>query len=137
MPSDHIVEYLEGVVGVVEANSFESHQLWLNYANDPTAIRYGGQRETRFEWKSTGSGYGACVGYVGNEKKDRSIWISLLTVTVKGQKLLFYFVTGRYADYDVVREWLDKNMPSTAFRADDPTRLNHVDAQNFHNVFTR
>jgi hypothetical protein len=137
MLSDHIAEYLEGVTGVVEANTYESHQLWLNYANDSTAIKYGGQREARFDWKSTGSGYGACVGYVGNKKKDRSIWISLLTVTVKGQKLLFYFVTGRYADYDVVREWLDTNMPSTAFYTDERARLNHVDAQNFHNVFSR
>jgi len=122
--------YLDGVVGVVEADSYASHMLWREYAKqaEKFALNDG---SIRYDWQSTGYGYGANVGEIGG----RPIWISLLTNTIDGHKLLFWHVTSPVADYGKCEDWLIANLPPTAFRPDG--FINQSDPTNFSNVFPR
>ncbi len=120
-----LAEYLAGVVGVIEATSFEHHSLWCDYAEA------GQKHGRRFPWNETGHGTLQQVGGIGN----RPIWISILTATVDGHKLLFWHVTSPVADHDQCEAWLRVNLPETAFREDG--RLNQSDPMNFTNVFPR
>lgn len=123
---DEIVRFLEGVVGCVEANSFEKHSLWKenHYLADDA-------RHKR-EWKDSNSGYGIIIGYVD----ERPIHLSLRIATIDGQKILFYYATSQVVDHEMIREWLKVNLPDTA-KGDYPGGYNHTDATNFHNVFRR
>lgn len=121
--------YLDDVVGVVEADSYASHMLWLEHALD--AAKYGPPDRTRYEWIPTGHGYGQKVG----EIDGRPIWISLLTNTVNGYKLLFWHATSPAVDYHQCEEWLKANLPTTAFRKDGC--INRAEPMNFTNVFPR
>lgn len=124
MVDEETTNYLDGVVGVVEANSFEHHALW-RFNNE----RLDGRK---MPWVETGNGYGPTVG----EIDGRPVCISALTATVDGHKLLFYYAMSTAVDHDQVRTWLEKNLPTTAFEGGDPRkRLNHTDAMNFYNVF--
>lgn len=116
--SDDIRSYLEGVVGVVEANSFESMCLWQRW------------QEMGKSWVSTGHGYLATVGHLG----DMPVCISILTATVDGEKILFIDPTSQVVDYRMVEEWL-KTHVVTALR--DDGYLNRADAMNFSNVLGR
>jgi hypothetical protein len=58
--------------------------------------------------------------------------ISLKTAIINNQKILFFHPTSKYIDYDVLENWLLKNVPKSALRGN---YLNKVDAMNFHNVF--
>lgn len=114
--SDYIKEYLLGVVGIVEANSFESSMLWEKH------------HEKR-EWKETLSGYLPCVGFIG----ERPIHISLMTAIIDGFKILFWHPTSQVVDHALIVEWFQKNLPTSAIN--DRGYPNSVDAQNFFNVF--
>lgn len=116
--SDDIRSYLEGVVGVVEANSFEIMCLWQRW------------QELGKSWVSTGHGYLATVGHVG----DMPVCISILTATVDGEKILFIDPTSQVVDYRMVEDWL-KTHVVTALR--DDGYLNRSDAMNFSNVLGR
>lgn len=113
-PGEHITEFLEGVVGVVEANSYESLCLWQKY------------HESR-SWNSGTFGYGVTVGTIG----DMSVCLSLLATVIDGHKILFYHPTSQVVDHRMVREWLGTYMPKSAWEGD---WLNHADAQNLCNV---
>jgi hypothetical protein len=118
---DEMTKLLAGCIGAVEANSFEAHALWqLNDA------KVAGRKLT---WQGGTSGLLVCVGEVGGNP----IYISLLTPTIGGHKMLFYYATSTFVDHDMVRAWLDTNMPASARRSDG--RINHTDATNFHNIF--
>lgn len=123
---DEIVSYLEGVIGCVEANSFEQHSLWKdNRDREKNGLLHR-------EWNSTGHGLGETIGYVD----ERPVAISLKTVVIDGQKILLYYATSTVVDHDMIREWLKVNLPETA-KGDYPGGYNHTDATNFHNVFRR
>lgn len=124
--------YLEGVVGAVDADSYAQHALWADYAEDAIRFRPGCDRR-RYPWKSTGHGLLTCVGTIG----DMEVWVSLMTVTVNDHKLLFYYASGTYVDHNMVRSWLEKNLPDTAKGARFPGGFNHTDATNFCNIFFR
>lgn len=123
---DEIVRFLEGVVGCVEANSFEKHSLWKenHYLADDA-------RHKR-EWKDNHSGYGITIGCVD----DRPVHLSLRIATIDGQKILFYYATSQVVDHKMIREWLEVNLPDTA-KGNYPGGYNTTDATNFHNVFRR
>lgn len=126
---EQMVKYLDGIIGVVEANSYEQHMLWVEYSEEGS--KYGGRPDARrFPWQSTGHGYGETVGHFG----DMPVHVGLMTVTVDGHKILMFDVTSTVVNHDMVRAWLDKNMPASARQPDDG-RVNRVDAQNFHNIF--
>ncbi|MFG6083750.1 hypothetical protein ACEUZ9_005475 [Paracoccus litorisediminis] len=117
--SEEVKTYLEGVTGVVEANSFESLYLWEE-----------NQRLTRREWVSTRHGFGPCIGQIDG----RPIAISLMTATIDGQKILFLDATSVLIDWHLIDAWLEKNLPQSA-RLED--RINRTDALNFQNIFHR
>ena len=123
-------KYLDGVVGVVEADSYASHMLWREYAKQAEKFSLN-DGSKRYDWQATSSGYCVNVGSIGG----REIWISVLTHTVGGHKLLFWYVTSPVADYDKCEDWLIANLPPTAFRSDG--FINQSDPMNFSNVFPR
>lgn len=118
--SDHeITEFLDGVIGVVEATSCEKSFLWKQYTE-----------ELKIPFEEKSFGLGRIVGYLD----DMPVFISLLIAAVDGHKVLFMEATSQVVDYRLIDKWLNENCPKTAFCGD---RLNKVDALNFHNVFPR
>ena len=123
MISPEVRKYLDGVVGVVEATSFEQHTLWEHYSNESARAGFGRKAPTvLYDWVSTGMGFFACTGHFGGEP----VYISLMTATVAGHKLLFYYASGTTANHDVIEAWLTENVAEYH---------NSTDAQNFTNVF--
>lgn len=120
LPDPSLENYLQGVIGAVEATDCERHYLWREETQE-----YG------HEWKSQLFGYGRHIGNVG----DMPVCVSLLCQTVRGHKLLFYHATSRVVDHQMIRDWLDRVMPATARRPDGS--INKTDAMNFHNIFPR
>lgn len=116
--ADNIVAFMDGAVGVVEATRAEYCSLYL-------------QAKGRQTWHDNLGGYGVTVGWLAG----KPVCISLLFAHVDGHKLLFIHDTSAVVDHDLIRAWLDKNAPKTAFR--DDGRLNMTDATNFGNVFPR
>lgn len=127
-PSKHeMAAFLESVVGVVEASSFESLCLWREYS-----------QELRKPWSSGTSGPMVQVGTVVSGGEDMPVCMSLLVNEVDGHRVLFVNVTSRCVDHDMVRNWLEQTLPVTAFRNGDPRLgLNITDAMNFPNVLPR
>lgn len=121
-------KFLEGVIGVVEASNFEHYSLWLH--NDQRTD------ERKKLWKSGGGGPMVQVGVVTSGEIELPVCCALLVDEVDGHRILFVEVTSRGVDHDLVRKWLEDNMPVTAFEDSNPRkRLNITDANNFHNVF--
>ena len=111
--------FLDDVVGVVEANSFERMCLWKEYkANGKT-------------WVQNLSGCGINVGYI---TAQRPVFISLTTAVVDGHKILFVEPTSISVDHGMIGIWLKSNVPSAI---KENGYLNVVDAGNFFNVFPR
>lgn len=114
--SDEMKAFLEGVVGVVEANSYESMCLWQEHT----------KRHGKESWVSNLSGFLEIVGHLN----DKPVCISLFTTVVNGQKLLFWHATSTVVDHDIIRKWFEKNLTPEAYG-------NTTDAMNFHNVLRR
>ncbi|MDF0490033.1 hypothetical protein PX554_18005 [Sphingomonas sp. H39-1-10] len=121
-----LATYLDGVEGVVEATSYEKHMLWLEYAED--ADKYGRPDHVRYSWSDTLHGTLENVGSIAG----RPIWISVLTTTVDGMKLLFWHITSPVADHDQCDAWLEQHLPDTARRTDGT--INRTDPMNFCNI---
>lgn len=115
--SDSIREYMEGAVGVVEANSFEQTCLWERHSKT-------------HEWKSSGVGYGVLIG----ADHDRPVFMSLTYVMIDGHKILFIDLTSMLVNWTMVDRWLEKNLPETAMKG---TYANKTDAMNFLNIIPR
>lgn len=117
----YLTEFLAGVIGVVEATSFEKHCLWQQE-----------HQERGRQWKQNLSGYIPQIG----ELDGRPICVSLFTAVVDDHKILFIEATSQLVDHRMIEEWLKKNLPASALK-DDGKHINHVNASNFHNVFPR
>jgi hypothetical protein len=115
-----MAKFLDGVTGVVEANSFECQMLWEE-----------NQRLSKRTWKSSGAGLMEVVGSLA----DMPVCISLFTAEVAAQKILFLDPTSQVVDHRMIDEWLEKTLPLSARREDG--RVNRANAQNFHNIFRR
>lgn len=115
--NDEIAAYISTVDAVCEATSFEQHCLWRENTT-----------ERGVRWQDAGHGYLATVGHLG----EHPVCISLLTAIIQDRIFLFYHATSRVVDHDMVRAWLQENLPVSAFnnRGD----LNHSDATNFWNL---
>jgi hypothetical protein len=122
-PKAEMDKFLHGVVGAVEANSYESLCLWHE------------QHERAGKtWKQ---GSGGCMVQVG-ELADMPVCVSLFVNEVDGHRILFYDATSRVVDSRMVEKWLKENLPLTAFENGDARkRLNVTNAMNFHNVLPR
>jgi hypothetical protein len=125
----HIKKYLEGIVGAVEASSFERLCLWKDYT------------AKGISWDESGGGWGVTVGAIKTEDLTAPVCISITTTIIDGQKILFFEPTSRVVDHQLIELWLEDNAPSTAFLSSGsmfaPNYVNVVDAMNFHNVFRR
>ena len=116
MPDEELRKFLDGVVGVCEATSCEYHYVWEHW-------------HERVEWKQNNMGLGETVGTLD----DRPVHISLRTAEIDGKKILFWEATSQVVDHEMIRKWLQKNLPITAFREGDPRQgVNQTDATNFH-----
>lgn len=116
MPDREMTEFLSGVVGAIEATSFEQHCLWEKYTE------YG------VSWDQINPGLLERVG----ELADMPVCISLFKVKIGGETILFYHATSQVVDHRMIRQWLEDNLPASARREDD--RINHTDANNSHIV---
>lgn len=123
MPDKQMTEFLHGVVGVVEANSYETMCLWKEYAE-----------ELKKPWKQRCDGLGEIVGKLA----DMPVFLSLLTAEIEGHKILFIDATSQVIDHRLIDQWLANTLPTSAFRGGDPRNgVNKTDAMNFSNVFPR
>lgn len=118
---DEVSVFMHGVIGAVEANSFEHHCLWKEN-------RDSGRRE----WVDNTSGYGFTVGILAGNP----VCISLRTAVIDGHKILFYYATSTVIDHYMINQWLALNLPDTA-KGNYPAGYNTTDATNFHNIFPR
>lgn len=118
--TNEIADYLKGVVGVVEANSYETLCLWQE-----------NHEERGMPWKQALSGYGEIVGTLAG----MPVHLSLLVHEIDGHRLLFIDPTSQVVDHRAIEAWLRENLPPSAHR--EYGGINKVDAMNFHNVFPR
>jgi hypothetical protein len=109
-----------GVVGIVEATSFEKLCLWQ------------GVQKEQGSWEQNLSGSLVTVGKVG----ELPVCVSIFIDKVKGHKIVFWHATSQVVDYDMIETWFNDNLPQTAFRP-GTSYVNSVDSMNFHNVFPR
>lgn len=115
--SDQILEFCEGAIGVLEANSFETMCLWERAQN-------AGRN-----WKSAGMGYGAVVGQLDG----RDVFISITSAVMYDQKFIIIDPTSVVVDWKLIDEWLVLNMPASVMK---DGRLNKTNAMNCHNLFS-
>lgn len=120
-PDEFVLEYLEGVVGLVEATTYESQKLWEENQ----------ERDIQRVWVSERGGYLPTVATIGGHP----ITISIFVKTIDGHRLLFWHPTSQLVYHPAIEEWFKAHCPQ-AFR-DDLIHLNATDANNFHNVFPR
>jgi Zn ribbon nucleic-acid-binding protein len=116
-PSEEIVRYLEGVTGVLEANSYETLAMWREKSEHFVLeqVRCGGYLQT-----------------IAKAEDNTTVCLSIQLYTLNGEKILVVEATSRYVDYELVDKWLKKYMPETAFK--DDNRLNKYDAMNAGNL---
>ena len=103
------------VYGIVEATSYESLTLWQHW-----------HKEKGYTWVQNNSGWLECVGKIGGKE----VWISPLAHIVNGRKILFVDATSSVVDWDLIEEYLTKNVPSACTR--NGVYLNKESAMNFH-----
>lgn len=103
-------DFLNGVVGVVEANSFETMCLWREYTE-----------ELKKPWKQRTDGLLETIGHVGK----MPVCLCLNTAEIDGHKLLFIDATSQMVDYRLIDKWLSKMLPG----------IRRTNAMNFHNAF--
>lgn len=113
--------YLNGVIGIVEANSYELHMLWEENERS----------ENPKSWKQDGGGPLVTVGHLDK----MPVCISLFIVRVDSHKVLFFDATSQVVDYRLIDNWMEDNLPESARRKDG--FINKSDAANFHNIFPR
>jgi hypothetical protein len=119
--NEQMTAFLANVIGAVEANSYEKLMLWdANTRLTPPRI-----------WKENNSGLLEVVGRLA----DMPVCIGLWTAEIDGHKILFYDATSQVVDYRMIDNWLETNLPKTAFRKDG--YVNKTDAMNFRNIFPR
>jgi hypothetical protein len=116
-----MTEFLDGVVGVVEANSFEQHMLWSENR----------QRTHPRTWEQLNPGLLETVGVLDG----RPVCVSLHKVRVGGHLILFVDATSQVVDHEMIARWMADTMPRSALRENGI--VNRTDAMNFHNVFPR
>lgn len=110
-PSKTVKDYLAGVMGICEANSFERMCLWREHT-----LHQGNTWDDRLH------GYGQAVGVLGAKK---TCYISLYVVYVDDVKIVFLEPTSKQIDWNDIERWLDKYLSGVL----------KVDAQNFYNLF--
>jgi hypothetical protein len=114
---DEIFKFFDGVTAVVEANSFEYSCLWEKYNTEG--------------WDENYSGRGITVGYLD----ENPIFIGLRKAKIRGADILFVDATSRVVDWEIIRAWLEHNLPTDCLKENGC--LKYTDANNFHNALPR
>lgn len=114
-----MAKFLDGVIGVVDANSYEQLSLWQENR----------LREKPQKWEEFNSGLAEHVGDFGGMPTV----ITLFKARVGGHLIVFIDATSRVVDDSLIEAWLERTLPKTAFN--DRGVVNRVNAMNFHNVF--
>ncbi len=104
------------VHGIVEANSFESLELWKYW-----------HQEKGYTWVQNNHGWLVKVGEI---IKGKEVWISPVAHIVNGRKILFVDATSSVVDWNMIEEYLKENVPSAVTR--NKIYLNKENAMNFH-----
>ena len=117
--SDAMKEFLDGVVGVIEATHFEQHVLWKENRD----------RIKPRTWVSNNLGIRPTIGLLD----DMPVVLSMFTTEVDGKKLLFYEGVSQVVDHRMIDKWFKENLPPTAFRPDG--HIHREDAGNFGCIF--
>ena len=112
---ESLQDVYKDVHGIVEATGYESLMLWREF-----------HQEQKLSWVQNNAGWLECVGKVG----DKEVWISPLAHIVNGRKILFVEATSVVVDWDLIEEYLKKNVPSAVTR--NEIYLNKENAMNFH-----
>jgi hypothetical protein len=122
--------FLDGVKGIVDANSYEYHCLWESYSQTykDTFLKHGDDGRIRYTWIQNLVGLQEIVGWLD----ERPVNLSLYTAVIDGHKILFFDPVSQVVDWKMVDKWLEKTMPDTARRSDG--YLNRTNAMNFSNV---
>jgi hypothetical protein len=118
MSFEYLSDFLSGVVGVVEANSYESLCLWRDF-----------HKEQKMTWVQGLGGYVPTIGMIDG----RPVCLSLFVNTIGGHKILFIEGVSQVVDHVMIDAWLKANLPATALR-DGGEYLNKANAMNFHSI---
>lgn len=124
-----LVKFLEGVVGVVEANSYEKMMLWVENSRRETPLCDSGL--ARMKWESSNHGIGRTIGYLAS----RPIHLGLIVNVINGHRILFLDVTSTVVDHDLIRDWLLTVLPASAIKENGYVR--YEDAENLYAVLPR
>ena len=119
-PSEEIKKYMDGVVGVLEANSFETLSIWKMYNTTNEA-------KGTFDQERNG-GY---LVYVARSEDGSVVTISLSRFTFNGMSILVYSDESEIVDHSLIDQWIEKYAPPTAWKNG---RLNKTNATNHGNL---
>lgn len=122
MPDRQLRDFLAGVVGVVDASSYEYQALWEHH-----------HQERGITWEQRADGLLETIGALA----DMPVCLRLNTAIVGGFKLLFITPTSQVVDHRLIDKWLADNLPRSAWSDYAPIHVNRTDATNFNNVFPR
>lgn len=122
-PLDH---YLADVDATIEADRFAQHTLWKLHAEEGS--KFVQSDRVKFPWEGAREGYLRCTG----KFEDMECWIDLSVATIGGFRILFYYGSGVFVHHDMMRDWLEANLPGKVLRADGT--MPHDDADNFVQV---
>lgn len=123
------VDFLKDTYGFVEANSFEQMCLWEKFSM-ASLVR---TTENIYVWQENLSGKLVCIGKI--ENTDKEVWLALTTSIINDKKIVFYYPSGAYVDWNMIDNWLDKNAPPSAVSSLTGRGYRHADAMNFTNIF--
>lgn len=120
---DEIISFMEGAIGILEANSFETMMLWEKYKDRPEG------------WKEHLSGFLITVGTFAGHP----VCFALNYATVANSKILIIEDTSNVVNHEMIEEWLLKNAPMTCRQQgkDRQQYLNKQNTMNFHNLLPR
>jgi hypothetical protein len=114
---NELSRFLDGVTGVVEANSYEVLCLWKE------------ARDRKETWIDCPAGFHETIGHLAG----MPVCVTLRTATVKDRKLLFIDGASQVVDHRMIDKWLNNVCPQSA--RSSKQHVNRIDAMNFHNVF--
>lgn len=120
---EEMAKFLNGVVGVVECDSYGHHMLWVENHYKATELEH-----RKLDWKSDQMGMMEIVGHCDG----MPVCISLFKAVVDGQTILFVDACSMVVDHRLIDAWYKRALPKSAFRANG--YVNKTDAMNFHNV---
>ena len=113
-------EFLQDVAGVVEATSYERMCLWKECT-----------KESGYSWVSDNTGFAIAIGFFTDK---RPVVLEMCKILVKNKSILFINPTSVAIDHDMIKLWLNMNLPITARYSDGVIKF--TDPMNFHNLLS-